>query len=287
MSRLQKKCFVGASGMHVLLLVILFVGPAFFVADKVDDAPVLEIIPDRTTDLDMKGGGNPSPQTATQPPPQPPPAQQVVQPQRIEPQPPEKAVEKTEPQKVEKTEPVKPTKTDDALEAKDKKQPHKVQVSDSVVKIPRKTQTANRATSTSEEKAAAERRQLFSSAARSLRQGLSPTTTVEMPQGGFGGGGFSYANYAQVVRKIYTDAWMVPDDVTDDDATVKVKVVIARAGNVLSSSIIQSSGSAAVDRSIQATLDRVTFVAPFPEGAKESQRTFTINFSLKAKKLLG
>jgi fido (protein-threonine AMPylation protein) len=42
-----------------------------------------------------------------------------------------------------------------------------------------------------------------------------------------------------------------------------------------------------VDHSIQATLDRVTFVAPFPEGAKDSQRTFIINFSLKAKKLLG
>ena len=63
--------------------------------------------------------------------------------------------------------------------------------------------------------------------------------------------------------------------------------MIARDGKVASSRILQSSGSPAVDRSIQTTLDRVTFVAPFPAGAKDSQRTFTISFSLKAKKLLG
>jgi hypothetical protein len=40
-----------------------------------------------------------------------------------------------------------------------------------------------------------------------------------------------------------------------------------------------------VDKSVQRTLDRVTFIAPFPEGAKDKQRTYTINFNLKAKRL--
>jgi hypothetical protein len=38
---------------------------------------------------------------------------------------------------------------------------------------------------------------------------------------------------------------------------------------------------------VQRTLDRVTFVAPFPDGAKEKERTFIINFNLKAKRMLG
>jgi len=64
-------------------------------------------------------------------------------------------------------------------------------------------------------------------------------------------------------------------------------VTIARNGNVISSSIVKPSGSPQADRAIQATLDRVNFVAPFPQGAKEAQRTFIISFELKAKKLLG
>ncbi len=35
------------------------------------------------------------------------------------------------------------------------------------------------------------------------------------------------------------------------------------------------------------TLDRVTFIAPFPDGSTEKQKTFIINFNLKAKRMLG
>jgi TonB family protein len=108
-----------------------------------------------------------------------------------------------------------------------------------------------------------------------------------MPEGP-GGGGVSYANYGQIVRKIYTDGWIVPDDMTDDEATVKVSVTIARDGKVLSGHIVSPSGSTAANRSIQNTLDRIrTIGLPFPEGAKESQRTFIMTFNLKAKKAFG
>jgi hypothetical protein len=42
-----------------------------------------------------------------------------------------------------------------------------------------------------------------------------------------------------------------------------------------------------VDASVQRTLDRVKFIAPFPEGATEKERTYIINFNLKAKRMLG
>lgn len=276
MSRLQKKCFIGASGMHLLLLVVLFVGPAFMSGDKVDDTPVLTFIPTITTDDKVSGGGAPKPPTP-QPQPQP---QPQVQPPTPQPQP--QPVRDADPPKVETPKITKPST--DSLDPQPEKKPHQVKVSDTVVKIKQPSKTTSKPNTQTASNT--ERQQQVANTLRRIQGNLSSTTTVDMPEGP-GGGGPSYANYAQVVRKIYTDAWTIPADVTDDEATVKVRVTIARGGNVISSSIVQSSGSALVDRSIQATLDRVTFVAPFPEGAKEAQRTFTINFSLKAKKLLG
>jgi colicin import membrane protein len=127
------------------------------------------------------------------------------------------------------------------------------------------------------------RSKAIGSAVQSLREGLSNSTSVEMP----GPGGAAYANYAQAVKSVYTQAWIVPEDLNDDEATTKVSVTIARDGTVLSSRVLAPSGNATMDGSIRRVLDRVRFVAPFPDGAKEAQRTFTINFNLKAKKLLG
>jgi len=70
-------------------------------------------------------------------------------------------------------------------------------------------------------------------------------------------------------------------------ANTKVSVTIGHDGSVISSRILNPSGDSRVDASVRRTLDRVTFVAPFPEGAKEKERTFIINFNLKAKRLLG
>jgi TonB family protein len=64
-------------------------------------------------------------------------------------------------------------------------------------------------------------------------------------------------------------------------------VTIGSDGSVIASRILNRSGDAQVDASVQRTLDRVTFVAPFPDGATEKERTFIINFNLKAKRMLG
>ena len=79
----------------------------------------------------------------------------------------------------------------------------------------------------------------------------------------------------------------MPDGVTDDEATATASVTIARDGTVLNSKLIQRSGNALADQSVEMVLRRVTFAAPLPDGAKESQRTVTIKFSVKAKRGLG
>jgi TonB family protein len=283
MNRLQKKCFVAATGCHLLLTVILFVGPAFMSSNpKPEDFQVLEIVPDITTDAKVSGGGNPN---ATPPPPAPRPP--TPQPQVTPPAP--------QPARVEPVEPPKPRESQqkierDAIEPKADDKPRKPKISMKVVS--RKTNStksaaknASSAEAAAQARADAKRSEAFNTAVRSLRENLTSGTTVEMP--GPGGGGPTYANYKQVVGSVYFQAWLVPDDVNTDAATAVATVTIAREGNVISARLIRSSGNAVVDRSVQATLDRVKFIAPFPEGAKEPQRTFTINFNLKAKQLLG
>jgi TonB family protein len=141
-------------------------------------------------------------------------------------------------------------------------------------------------------RANAERNRKFTVAINKIKGGLTSSLQVEMPTGpnGPGGGGPSYANYTQVVRKIYNDAWNawpVPNDLTDDEATVQVSVTIARNGRVVSSRILRSSGSRAVINAAQAVLDRVTIVKEFPAESQDTEKTFTFTFKLNAKKSLG
>jgi TonB family protein len=126
---------------------------------------------------------------------------------------------------------------------------------------------------------------LLGATAESLLKDVSPGTSLEMI--GPGGGGEVYASYDQVVRSIYWHAWVPPEDTASDETIVKATVTIASDGAVLSARIIKPSRDASVDKSVQRTLDNVTFIRPFPEGAKDKQRTYTINFNLKAKRLAG
>ena len=62
MNRLQKKCVIATAGFHLLLLVILFVGPAFFWSrEKPDDTPVLDM-PAPLSSITPPNGGNALPQ---------------------------------------------------------------------------------------------------------------------------------------------------------------------------------------------------------------------------------
>jgi TonB family protein len=120
---------------------------------------------------------------------------------------------------------------------------------------------------------------------RQLRSGLSGSTTIEAP----GTGGEAYASYDQVVKTIYTEAWIPPDETIDELTTVQVRVTIARDGSVVAdrSAIVKRSGVPALDRSIEEVLRRVRFVAPFPEGATDLERVYLLHFNLKLKRAFG
>ena len=78
MNRLQKKCVFGTVGIHLLLLTILLVGPAFFNREpKLDNSQILDMIPANLVDAAVNTGVQdahppaPAPVTAPQQPMQP------------------------------------------------------------------------------------------------------------------------------------------------------------------------------------------------------------------------
>lgn len=289
-NRLQKKCFIAAAGLHLLLVVILFVGPAFLSSEKPEKVPPLVFTPSMTIEKLLAGGGNPNPrppaaQTQTQPQTQP---QPRVQESTPPPQP--------QPQSQVQTDPPKPVQRDpDALTTKKpaKKLPDVVltpvtRPKPGATKKPQPTKnpdTKAESSDTTESRLASAAR----NAASSLRGGLSSSTSIKISDApdGPGGGGPSYASYKQVLQRVYFEAWIEPDDQSVESATVVASVTIARSGSVISSRILKSSSNASLDRSVQATLNRVTFVAPFPAESKEDQHTFTINFNASAKRGTG
>ena len=66
------------------------------------------------------------------------------------------------------------------------------------------------------------------------------------------------------------------------DPVVKVRIVIARSGSVISARIVNSSGVTSWDRSVQKSLDRVKHIGPFPKSISGSQKTFTLNFNSRS-----
>ncbi|MDB6064802.1 MAG: putative TonB family protein [Pedosphaera sp.] len=292
MNRLQKKCFIAVAATHSLLLGILLIGPAFLVRrdNKADSMPLLDVIPSKLIDEAMSsGGGSPAPHALP-----PPPIKEVQPPPTPAPEKPVEPVKVPVPEPVHK-EPIKvvkvPDKNPDAMEkaAPPKPVKHPVQISTQLTrrttspaqKTPVPDATAE-ADNKQAQKLAKERLTALNNAMRNLHDGLSSSTDISMP----GPGAEAYANYGQAVKSIYENAWAA-GDVADDDGTTKATIIIRRDGTIISARVTHSSGSSMLDKSVESALLRVKSVPPFPEGAKDSERTFIINFNLKAKRLLG
>jgi TonB family protein len=276
MNRLQKKCLIAATALHGLLLLVLVFGAALMPEDK--SVPVSRITffdVSKITDGPTHGGSA-GPQEALPPPapvtPQPPPQSQPVSP----PSQPVRQASPALPPDTSSFKPVKPKTT-----AQDDFTP--------VEHPPAKQVASNSQTSDAKAREQADnQRRIASQISRDISRlsgALSKDTAVEMSSGA--DGGEPAANYRDIVASMYTAAWNPPASLDDESATVVVSVTIARDGHVVSHEIIKSSGNAAMDKSIGITLENVSFIAPFPEGSKDAERTFSIKFNLSAKRSLG
>ena len=279
-----------------MLLVLLMVGPAFTNSrSKPDNMPVLDFVALKTVDDALSGGGRPDAKSppATFEKPQPSPPAPVAKPAPLPPE----TVRPPAPQ-IETVSDVSPREEPEySREPSNERKPRKPVIDLTPVtrsptaKVDDKAQARAQAREEAREEARQEadrRRRIasaFGNAVNSLEGSRSGSTTVEWK--GPGGGGVPYANFLQAVKSVYQRAWIVPDGITDDNATVTASVTIARDGTVVSSHITRSSGNAAVDRSVQVTLDRVKWAAPLPEETKDNQRTVSINFNVAAKRAAG
>ncbi len=293
MSQLQKKCFVGSAGVHLLLALALFVVPEI-VSSKTapDDLPILNFVPVKTVDeLVAPGGGNPKAQPPAAPTPQPPAPQPQVTAPPPQPQPQPQPEKVREPEPLKEVAPAKPE--EDTLAPAKEKAPRKIEVSTKLITRPKDSaadkKAREEAQARQEAQAQAEARRRLARqigrAADHLGNELSSGTSIELQ--GPGGGGLPYANFMQAVKSAYDRAWVLPDGAVDDDAVTVASVTIARDGKVVSHRIIRTSGDRTVDSSVQLALERVGYAAPLPDSARENQRTLSISFSVRAKRLNG
>jgi TonB family protein len=267
MNRLQKKCVVFSSALHLLLLLVLVVGPGFVSSTGRDykPAPLLDFTPVITTDEQKQGGGSP---TGGPPPP--------VAPPTPTPRPPEPAPAPTQARTEPAPAPVPATRPTGPI------------VSTDLVRRPRPGAKAlARARAEQEAQQDAQWRREVASAVGRTASGISSSGTTSLELKGPGGGGVPYANFDQAVVTAYTRAWLVPDGILDKNATVETLVVIARDGTVVSARITRSSGNAELDASVRRAFDRVQKVPPLPATSRESQREVPINFNANTKLGLG
>ena len=283
MNRLQKKCVIGTVGIHLLLLLILIVGPAFYNQQpKTDDTTVLDMIPANLVDAAVNSGVQ-----GAQPPPTPKPVTpqqpqqlfappKIVQPPAPAPTPaPTPALTPT-PSLLEKFEKMFAPKPDTSV--KPDLTPEKRQTENTQPKIQiNLTKVSRNSVKNTSQPDNARNQQAINRAFNSLTHSLSSATTVDMP----GHSSAAYASYASVVKSVYEQALRshAPESVSQKDEKTRVRIVIANDGTVLSSTVISQSGDPSWDDAVQQTLDQVTFVAAFPDGATEKERSYTLGFT--------
>ena len=240
MGRLKRSCVVGSVVFHALILAMLVLGP-MLLAKREEKARVIDLIPSEVIDKLL------SPAAPVAPPPAPaPPKPKKPEPKKAQPKP--------------KIKPKPLTSKPKKITPKPKPK-IKVNLNSNVRKPDAQKKES--------QKDAAKQR----AALNKLQTKLSGRTSVNVPLGKY-----TSAKYESLIRRKYMDATIHPGAISGDPV-VRVRLVIARNGTILSARVTNKSGVASWDRSVQKALDRVKFIKPFPESMKGSQQTFNLNFN--------
>lgn len=319
-TRLQRRCLVTSAAVHGALGLLLVVAPAFRKSEvqALGNEGILEMIPGELIDEALAPGFLPAPE-ASAPPADASPPRANPKPAEPEPEPPSKPEPSKEPV-AEKPAPSdisfelpkarEPgfTLPNAQLDEKNREKPKKPERESVKIDLTKIKTFKSTDSSTPDRKKVVSATPPGPSAedlARQRRQDLLRTLdgasgriagavsrgTVQIqtgPPGGGGGGGGGTggggSTYAWHVRNAFNNAWIAPQNVKDDLATVDVEIVIRKDGRILRASLVKRSGIAALDRSVQEAVDRVREIVPFESGATEAQRSYTIGFNLRAKR---
>jgi TonB family protein len=310
MNRLQKKCFLFSTGAHGLLAVILIATAAFRTSPPKNDSQILEFIPAAILDRPGSGGHTmamaavPHPQPVQAQPPAPvQPAPQPPQPAVVQtPEPIERIVPRVEQPKVHT--PIRVREQEDTIPERDSPAPvpvkHHHEIKPTFTPVEKSStassnaerrnaaaarERAERAERAAERAAEAHRAEAIENALSGLASNVKSRAgeAISVNLEGAGGGEEAFAGYETVVKSVYFNAWKTPDDLSDRLANVDAKIVVARDGSILSTEVLARSGHHELDRTVERVLRAVTKLPPFPESAKDSERTFVLRFNLEAK----
>ena len=254
MSRLKRSCVVGSVVFHTLILAMLVLGP-MLLAKREEKVRVIDLVPSEVIDKLLA----PAAPVAAPPAPAPPKPKQP-EPKKVQPKP------KPKPKPI----PPKPKKITPKPKPKPKPKPIPTKPK---IKVNLNSNVRKPDAQKKESQKEAAKRQ---TALNELQTKLSGRTSVNVPLGRY-----ASANYESLIRSKYMDATIHPGAISGDPV-VKVRLVIARNGTILSARVTGKSGVASWDRSVQKALDRVKFIKPFPESMKGSQQTFNLNFNSRS-----
>ena len=271
MGRLKRSCMVGSVVFHALTLALLVLEPVLL-AKRVEKVQVIDLIPSEIVDQIMAPPAPVAPPT----PPTPTPPKPTL-PKPTPPKPKQTPPDPTPP----KPKPVKPKpKPVEVVKPKPKPKPVKPKIKVNLNSTMRQPDTqkvkAQQAAAERARQAEAKRQAALKQSLNNLDSKLSGRTSVNVPQGRY-----AAANYESLIRRKYVDATIHPGTISGDPV-VKVQLVIARNGNVISARIIGVSGLASWDRAVQKALDRVKRIAPFPAGMSGAKKTFNLNFNSRS-----
>ena len=254
MGKLKRSCLAGSFVLHAMIIALLVLGP-MLLAKRQEKVQVIDLIPSEIVDQILSPKVSVTPPTTTQTKPTPPKPKPVkITKPKPKPTPP-------------KPKPVKTTKPKPQIKVNLKPTIRRPDSS----KVKAQQEAAERA-----RKANARRQETLNNSINRLSSNLSGSTAVNAPLGRL-----AAANYESLMRKKYMDATFHPGAI-NRDPVVKVRLVIARSGNVLSAQIINNSGVTSWDRAVQKSLDRVKHIAPFPKSISGSKKTFTLNFNSRS-----
>ena len=287
MGKLKRSCLAGSFVLHTMIIALLVLGP-MLLAKRQEKVQVIDLIPSEIVDQILSPKVSVTPPTTTQTKPTPPKPKPVkITKPKPKPTPPRpKPVKTTKPKPKPtppKPKPIKITKPKPKIKVNLKpvkitkpKPKIKVNLKPTIrrpdsSKVKAQQEAAERA-----RKANAKRQETLNNSINRLSSNLSGSTAVNAPLGRL-----AAANYESLIRKKYMDATFHPGAI-NRDPVVKVRLVIARSGKVLSARIINNSGVTSWDRAVQKSLDRVKHIAPFPKSISGSKKTFTLNFNSRS-----
>ena len=266
MGRLKRSCVVGSVVFHALTLALLVLAPVLL-AKRVEKVQVIDLIPSEIVDQIMAPPAPVAPPT--------PPTPAPTKPTPPKPTPPE-----PKPKPPDPTPPKPKPKPVEVVKPKPKPKPVKPKIKVNLNSTMRQPDTqkvkAQQAAAERARQAEAKRQAALKQSLNKLDSKLSGRTSVNVPQGRY-----AAANYESLIRRKYVDATIHPGTISGDPV-VKVQLVIARNGNVISARIIGVSGLASWDRAVQKALDRVKRIAPFPAGMSGAKKTFNLNFNSRS-----